>query len=322
MLIGPCRTDKIELEKGLGRWAWRSYWLDDTTLPEKEGQLPADWRLGNRPNLTQMQAAAAALINDDVVKARMIEEIQKAKTLTSGASALGVRVHTLPTKPKDIEDDQVKLLKWQDEALEGKGFINWTPFDHPQLGKVEIGGWVPKTVRQNAPPGKMLEEECAKNCTFTMKHALTTPLLRVSEAKAERVGDGVYRVTAIVGNLGYLATNLTAQAKKAGVAKPVEVCISLPAGATVIRDVPRKSAVPKLSDLRESGAIEQDADVVMLLRRPHLYKNDPQHDDQRLAIVDVAKHRNGPTGEVELNFEGSYTRFENRLPADDRGDGA
>ena len=105
LLIGPCRVDKIELEKGLGRWAWRSYWLDDTNLPEKEGQLPADWRLGNRPNLTQMQAAAAALINDDVVKARLIEEIQKAKTLTSGASALGVRVHTLPTKPKDIEDD-------------------------------------------------------------------------------------------------------------------------------------------------------------------------------------------------------------------------
>ena len=105
LLIGPCRVDKIELEKGLGRWAWRSYWLDDTNLPEKEGQLPADWRLGNRPNLTQMQAAAAALINDDVVKARLIEEIEKAKTLTSGASALGVRVHTLPTKPKDIEDD-------------------------------------------------------------------------------------------------------------------------------------------------------------------------------------------------------------------------
>ena len=79
LLIGPCRADKIELEKGLGRWAWRSYWLDDTNLPEKEGQLPADWRLGNRPNLTQMQAAAAALINDDVVKARLIEEIQKAQ---------------------------------------------------------------------------------------------------------------------------------------------------------------------------------------------------------------------------------------------------
>jgi len=73
-----------------------------------------------------------------------------------------------------------------------------------------------------------------------------------------------------------------------------------------------KSAVPKLSDLRDSGAIEQDADVVMLLRRPSYYSADPQADDERLAILDIAKHRNGPTGEVKLDFEKSYTRFSNR----------
>ncbi len=105
LLIGPCRPDKIELEKGLSRWARSSYWLDDTNMPEKEGQLPAEWRLGNRPNLNQMQAAAAAQISDDVVKARLVDEIGSAKTLSSGASALGVRVHTRPTKPRDIEDD-------------------------------------------------------------------------------------------------------------------------------------------------------------------------------------------------------------------------
>lgn len=105
LLVGPCRPDKIELEKGLARWARNSYWLDDTSLPEKDGQLPNEWRLGNRPNLTQMQAAAAANISDDIVKAKLIEEIGRTKTLTSGASGLGVRVHTLPTKPRDIEDD-------------------------------------------------------------------------------------------------------------------------------------------------------------------------------------------------------------------------
>lgn len=105
LLIGPCRPDKIELEKGLGRWARNSYWLDDSNMPEKEGQLPAEWRLGNRPNLNQMQSAAAAQISDELVKARLIDEIGKAKSLTSGASASGVRVHTLPTKPRDIEDD-------------------------------------------------------------------------------------------------------------------------------------------------------------------------------------------------------------------------
>lgn len=105
LLIGPCRPDKIELEKGLARWARQSYWLDDTSMPEKEGQLPNEWQLGNRPNLTQMQAAAAENISDEIVRAKLIEEIGRTKSLTSGASGLGVRVHTLPTKPRDIEDD-------------------------------------------------------------------------------------------------------------------------------------------------------------------------------------------------------------------------
>ena len=70
-------------------------------------------------------------------------------------------------------------------------------------------------------------------------------------------------------------------------------------------------SIPKLSDLRDSGAIEQDADVVLLLRRPNRSPDDPEHADEKLAIVDVAKHRNGQTGEVRLNFEGQYTRFEN-----------
>ena len=80
-----------------------------------------------------------------------------------------------------------------------------------------------------------------------------------------------------------------------------------------------KNAVPKLSDLRDSGAIEQDADVVMLLRRPCKYKDDKDAGDLRLAILDIAKHRNGPTGEVRLNFEDRYTRFENRAEGVDSG---
>ncbi len=69
---------------------------------------------------------------------------------------------------------------------------------------------------------------------------------------------------------------------------------------------------PKLSDLRDSGAIEQDADVVLMLRRPCKYPGSDRSDDETLAIVDVAKHRNGKTGEVELNFEDRYTRFRDR----------
>jgi replicative DNA helicase len=72
--------------------------------------------------------------------------------------------------------------------------------------------------------------------------------------------------------------------------------------------------VPKLSDLRDSGAIEQDADMVFLLRRPSRSKKAMWHDDELLAIVDVAKNRNGETGEVDFNFYRERTRFGDRMP--------
>ena len=73
-----------------------------------------------------------------------------------------------------------------------------------------------------------------------------------------------------------------------------------------------KNEKPKLSDLRDSGAIEQDADVVFLLRRPSRTAGADGADDQNLAIVDVAKNRNGETGEVKCDFIGEYTRFYDR----------
>ncbi len=71
---------------------------------------------------------------------------------------------------------------------------------------------------------------------------------------------------------------------------------------------------PKLSDLRDSGAIEQDADVVFLLRRPSRNSNDPESQDQTLAYVDIAKNRNGETGEVKMSFIREHTRFIDREP--------
>ena len=81
-----------------------------------------------------------------------------------------------------------------------------------------------------------------------------------------------------------------------------------------------KEEKPKLSDLRDSGAIEQDADVVFLLRRPSRTATSKQADDATLAIVDVAKNRNGETGEVNMSFIREFTRFEDREP--ERKDGA
>lgn len=71
----------------------------------------------------------------------------------------------------------------------------------------------------------------------------------------------------------------------------------------------REGKKPILADLRESGSIEQDADVVMLMSRA--YDEETKTEDRNRVIINVAKQRNGPTGEVELIWLGEYTKFEN-----------
>ncbi len=71
---------------------------------------------------------------------------------------------------------------------------------------------------------------------------------------------------------------------------------------------------PQLSDLRESGAIEQDADIVLFVHRPAYYRifqDEEGNDPHGLAEINIAKHRKGATGIVKLKFEGEYTKFDN-----------
>ena len=71
---------------------------------------------------------------------------------------------------------------------------------------------------------------------------------------------------------------------------------------------------PQLSDLRESGAIEQDVDMVLFVHRPeyyHIYQDENGRDLHGMAQIIIAKHRKGATGDVLLNFRGEFTRFEN-----------
>ena len=71
----------------------------------------------------------------------------------------------------------------------------------------------------------------------------------------------------------------------------------------------RTEKQPQLADLRDSGSIEQDADVVMFIYREEVY--DPQTDRVNIAEINIAKQRNGPTGKVELVFLKQFTKFDN-----------
>ena len=140
-------------------------------------------------------------------------------------------------------EDELKLLAYNDEHLGGKGFVDWQPFDHPQLGRVEIGGWTHMYTFRNPPPASVAATDHARqflhdtlhnNCLFTLKHAACTPLLRVTTFEARALGADLYKVTATVKNEGYLPTFLTQIALKHKTASPVQVALELPDGVELI----------------------------------------------------------------------------------------
>jgi replicative DNA helicase len=76
----------------------------------------------------------------------------------------------------------------------------------------------------------------------------------------------------------------------------------------------REERKPQLADLRESGAIEQDADMVLFINRPNFYKTDIPDEERAKAEVIIAKQRNGPTGSLNFVFLSRHTRFEQAAP--------
>ena len=152
VLIGAASPDKIELGKALRRWTELSWFLDEQEIDTGESgadgatALPKAWRLGNRPNLRQMHhAACTSRVPPELVDSQVIEMIEKQKTLTSDARAAGARVHNLPARPRDIEDDgdfhyavlaPSAVSESGKPSTEAKRFINeTTAVDRPRANR-------------------------------------------------------------------------------------------------------------------------------------------------------------------------------------------
>lgn len=129
---------------------------------------------------------------------------------------------------KESAQDELKrfvaCMKWVKENAP-EYYEDWKPFHHETFGDVEIGGFNFKFSQQN-PPESFLNGVLEQMTRFMIRFAQSMPRLTIDTLTSEKVSDDIYKVTAVVGNLGYLPTNLTEEAKKLNISKEVEVTIS------------------------------------------------------------------------------------------------
>ena len=130
-----------------------------------------------------------------------------------------------------IEDDLL-LMKWNDEKLNGTGFVNWFEFQHPQLGKVELGGWDSLNTWTN-PPAAFLEKEVQRFPNWLVWNALISPKLSLRESNVTKIGSDTYRVRLVIENNGWLPSYITKKALEKKVVRGVICEIELPAGANL-----------------------------------------------------------------------------------------
>jgi murein tripeptide amidase MpaA len=131
-----------------------------------------------------------------------------------------------------VEDDW-KMLRWADEKLAGKGYHDWQPFDHPELGPIEIGGWDVLSAFRNPPP-QFLEAEVAPHADWLIWQALCSPLMVVHSSEVTPLGGGHYKIRLVVQNTGWLPSYVSKKALERKAVRPVIAEIALGPGVKLI----------------------------------------------------------------------------------------
>lgn len=135
-------------------------------------------------------------------------------------------------------EDDLKLLRWADAELRGAGYVDWKPFDHPQLGHVEIGGWNRFAAFSNPPPHR-LRAEVERFPRWLLWQALVSPKLELRAVQVVPAGGDTWHVRVVVHNTGWLPTYVTKMALERKQTRGVLAQIELPAQARLIGGRPR-----------------------------------------------------------------------------------
>ncbi|MBW4643066.1 MAG: hypothetical protein KME23_08745 [Goleter apudmare HA4340-LM2] len=173
-----------------------------------------------------------------------------------------------------LEDD-LKLLNWNDAQLAGKGYVDWYPFNHPQLGQIELGGW--NTIYSwTNPPGEFLEKEIARFPEWLVWHLLISPRLEIYAASVHSLGDSFYQVQLVIQNTGWLPTYVTQKALDKKLVRGCICEIELPAGATLATGTARvelsqlegRAYKPSSPSRRQSDPTNDRAKVEWVVHAP------------------------------------------------------
>jgi Zinc carboxypeptidase len=136
-------------------------------------------------------------------------------------------------------EDELALVTLADQL--GEGYVDWYPFEHPQLGRVELGGWDLVYFWYN-PPLSRLEQEVAPHAEFALFLASVSPKLEVRSFDSQTVSNGAHRVRLVLENTGWLPTYVTQRALDRKAVRPIEVDLELPEGGRVVTGKPREQA--------------------------------------------------------------------------------
>lgn len=135
---------------------------------------------------------------------------------------------------KRSEEDELKVFHWMIENLPGS-FKDWEEIEHPQLGKVEVGGWNYVYSWQNPPPGsQFLKDVMHSNMLFSLACCSMSPLLTMPVLNLEKVGENIYKVIVVVENTGFLPTYVSQKALERKMLKPLTVSLLTMEGVEII----------------------------------------------------------------------------------------
>jgi len=126
-------------------------------------------------------------------------------------------------------EEDLQILKWIDEHGASDAYFEWQPYDHPQLGKVELGGWNSMFTWRN-PPLDFVEAEVKRHYPFILSLGEMLPHLTLFNLDVRKIGEDKYHINLVVENPGFLPTYTSQQSKSRKVSRPVRVELELPEG--------------------------------------------------------------------------------------------